>query len=113
MAKSQDHIVRVVLDPEFGEKLEALATGEPVWIVDSRVNTPVAQRLWNQPARHPSGSRRKTLERVELPRETPSTPMNGVLMRAVGDASTEKASNFSRLSTFGKSKATTVTSSSR
>lgn len=46
---SQGHTVSVVLDPEFGERLERLAGGGPVWIIDSPANTPVAHRLWKQP----------------------------------------------------------------
>ena len=48
---SQGHTVRVVLDSEFGEELERLAGRDPVWIIDSPANTPVAHRLWKQPNR--------------------------------------------------------------
>lgn len=37
--------VYVVVEREFGEKLSKLATGVPVWIVDTPLNTAAAQRL--------------------------------------------------------------------
>jgi hypothetical protein len=40
--------VSVVVDREFGEQLARLTPGEPVWIVDTPVNKPVAQRLWTE-----------------------------------------------------------------
>jgi hypothetical protein len=45
------HTVRVVLDADFGERLAELPRSDPVWIMDTPTNTPVAQRLWKQP--HP------------------------------------------------------------
>src|SRR3954451_24819122 len=44
---SGNRTIRVVLDPEFGDRLERLAG--PVWILESRANTPVARQLWSQP----------------------------------------------------------------
>lgn len=38
-------LVRVVVDPEFGERLEALPRAVPVWIVESPGNTAAAQRI--------------------------------------------------------------------
>jgi hypothetical protein len=38
----------VILMPDFGERLTVLATGVPVWIVDTPINTPVAHRLWKE-----------------------------------------------------------------
>jgi hypothetical protein len=38
-------LVRVVVDREFGERLEALPRAVPVWIVDSPANTAAAQRI--------------------------------------------------------------------
>ena len=40
--------VFVVVDREFGEKLSDLEKGVPVWIVDTPINKPVAQRFWNE-----------------------------------------------------------------
>ena len=40
--------VRIVVDPSFGARLEDLPAGEPVWIIQSATNTPVAQRLWTE-----------------------------------------------------------------
>jgi hypothetical protein len=40
--------VRVVVDSNFGERLAGLPAHEPVWIIDSPANTPVAHRLWKQ-----------------------------------------------------------------
>jgi len=37
--------VRVVLDPDFGERLAELPDHEPVWVVNSAANTPTAKRL--------------------------------------------------------------------
>jgi hypothetical protein len=41
-------LVRVIVDPEFGERLAALSQDSPIWIVQSAVNTPVVQRLWQE-----------------------------------------------------------------
>jgi hypothetical protein len=38
--------VRIVVDPDFGGRLTRLPVGEPVWIVQSEANTPVAQFQW-------------------------------------------------------------------
>lgn len=40
--------VRVIVDPNFGERLAALAPDEPVWIIQSPINTPVAERIWKE-----------------------------------------------------------------
>ena len=40
--------VRVIVDPEFGERLTSFAPDSPLWIVQSPVNTPVVQRLWRE-----------------------------------------------------------------
>lgn len=40
--------VHVVVDPAFGQRLAALPADEPVWIVASPVNEPVARELWRQ-----------------------------------------------------------------
>jgi hypothetical protein len=37
-----------VVEPSFGERLAALPADEPVWIVESPRNTPVAKRLWRE-----------------------------------------------------------------
>ena len=44
--------VRVVVDRDFGERLAGLPPGEPVWIVRSDANTPVAHRLWAERPGH-------------------------------------------------------------
>ena len=38
--------VKIVLDPNFGERLAALPVNEPVWIIDSTANTPIALQAW-------------------------------------------------------------------
>ena len=38
--------VVVVVDRGFGEKLESIPTGVPVWIVDSPANRAAAQKVW-------------------------------------------------------------------
>lgn len=43
-----DYKVVVVVDEQFGERLALIPRGIPVWIVDTPVNKPVAQRLWAQ-----------------------------------------------------------------
>jgi hypothetical protein len=40
--------VRVIVHPNFGERLAALAPDAPVWIIQSPVNTPVAERIWKE-----------------------------------------------------------------
>ena len=48
--KAAPATVRVVVDSSFGERLAALPPSEPVWIIDSPQNTPVAHRLWRERA---------------------------------------------------------------
>ncbi|HEX2781587.1 MAG TPA: hypothetical protein VHM30_18935 [Gemmatimonadaceae bacterium] len=38
----------IVLDPEFGAQLFALAERHPVWVVDSPTNRPIIEALWSQ-----------------------------------------------------------------
>ena len=40
--------VAIVLDPEFGSRLFAVAELHPVWIVDSPVNRPAIEGVWSQ-----------------------------------------------------------------
>lgn len=40
--------VIVVVDREFGERLETLPRGIPIWIVDTSTSKPVARRLWRE-----------------------------------------------------------------
>jgi hypothetical protein len=40
--------VRVVVDPSFGERLATLPADEPVWIIHSELNTPIAHKLWRE-----------------------------------------------------------------
>src|SRR6267154_6155979 len=40
--------VYVVVERNFGEQLAKLTTGVPVWIVDTPLNRPVAERLWKE-----------------------------------------------------------------
>ena len=42
--------VVIVVDRGFGQRLEAFSPGEAVWVIDSPINTPVAQRLWKSRA---------------------------------------------------------------
>ena len=46
--------VCVVVDREFGEQLATLTPGVPVWIVDTPINKPVAQRIWRQHSQNDS-----------------------------------------------------------
>jgi hypothetical protein len=45
------YVVRVVVDPAFGERLASLPQQDPVWIIDSPANAPVAHRLWEMGAK--------------------------------------------------------------
>ena len=40
--------VAIVLDPEYGARLFALAARHPVWIVDSSANRPAIEAVWTQ-----------------------------------------------------------------
>ena len=40
--------VAIVLDPEFGSRLFAVAELHPVWVVDSPANRPVIEAVWTQ-----------------------------------------------------------------
>ena len=42
--------VYVIVDRQFGERLNELERGVPVWIVDSCYNMPVVRRLWKSRA---------------------------------------------------------------
>ena len=48
MNENHPYRVRVVVEPSFGERLATLPASEPVWIVESVNNTPVAKRLWSE-----------------------------------------------------------------
>jgi hypothetical protein len=48
MASEHPYRVRVVVDPAFGERLAKLAKDEPVWIIDTPLNSVVVQRLREQ-----------------------------------------------------------------
>lgn len=38
----------MIVDPNFGVRLNELPDDEPVWIIDSPVNTPIASEAWKQ-----------------------------------------------------------------
>ena len=40
--------VAIVLDPDYGARLFALAERHPVWIVDSSANRPAIEAVWTQ-----------------------------------------------------------------
>ena len=40
--------VHIIIDPEYGEKIRNLPEGEPVWVVESSINYPIIQSLWEQ-----------------------------------------------------------------
>jgi hypothetical protein len=46
--KEKPYGVHVIVDPDFGERLREIPAGEPVWIVDSEVNHPVIQAIWQE-----------------------------------------------------------------
>jgi hypothetical protein len=52
MNVSSPYRVRIVVDSMFGDRLAELPADEPVWIINSPVNTPVAQRLWTERPDH-------------------------------------------------------------
>jgi hypothetical protein len=39
------YTVHVIVDPEFGERLREIPTGEPVWIADTEVNRPAYEAV--------------------------------------------------------------------
>jgi hypothetical protein len=45
-AEADAQTVFLVLDTQFGERLLAMPATSPTWLVDSPLNTPVAQHLW-------------------------------------------------------------------
>ena len=51
--------VAIVVDPSFGDQLDALAVRVHVWIADTSVNRPAAERLW---AAHPPTGTSRDLE---------------------------------------------------
>jgi hypothetical protein len=48
---SRGQTAKVILDSGFGEQLLRLPGCEPVWVIESPVNSAVAKRLWKEPAR--------------------------------------------------------------
>ena len=44
--------VAIVVDPNFGERLELLATHMPVWIADTPTNRTCAESLWSRADAH-------------------------------------------------------------
>ena len=43
----QEVIVNIVVDPQFGERLEEIASRGPVWIAATPTNRAAAERWWN------------------------------------------------------------------
>jgi hypothetical protein len=43
-----EYRVGIVVDRQFGERLYGLAERIHVWAIDSPINRPVAERVWNQ-----------------------------------------------------------------
>ena len=46
MSDSEPYIVTLVVDPAFGDQLEELPPGRPVWIIESPANRAAVQRVW-------------------------------------------------------------------
>ena len=44
--------IAIIVDPEFGERLGALAAEQVVWVTDSATNRAAAERLWRVPLAH-------------------------------------------------------------
>jgi hypothetical protein len=38
--------VRVIVTPDFGERLRSLPVDEPIWVADTPVNNPVIKQIW-------------------------------------------------------------------
>lgn len=57
----------IVLDPEYGDRLEKLAFQRPVWIVESSANRTAAEAAWLRASEWPQIS-------VTLFRPLPATP---------------------------------------
>lgn len=47
------HVVSLVFDPEYGDKLTSLAARTHVWVVDTPPNHAVASQIWAQLPDHP------------------------------------------------------------
>ncbi len=43
---SPDNLVEVIVDPQFGGDIVKLAQTHPVWIIDSRANSPLIDLAW-------------------------------------------------------------------
>lgn len=56
-------LVSIIVDPEFGERLTALAERGPVWIADTLVNRPIAE-AWCGRRGRPVSDERVTTFRV-------------------------------------------------
>ena len=68
--------VRIVVDPAFGERLGRLPPGEPVWIVDSAVNTPAVHRLR---AARPAASHLSGVTNFRADADQPAALLLGIL----------------------------------
>lgn len=65
------NIVTIVVDPEFGDRLYAVAKETPVWIVDTPANRAAAEvvRAQNPEQHHPSGVTTFQIGRNSTPEE--------------------------------------------
>jgi hypothetical protein len=46
--KEPAYSVGIIVDPQFGQRLDQLASRLPIWIVDTPVNRQAAERRWQQ-----------------------------------------------------------------
>jgi hypothetical protein len=93
------HKVRVVVDPSFGERLASLPAGEPVWVIDSAQNTPVAHRLWQERSGDDHLTGITTFEGSGLSPDDEAAGLLGTLEDHHGKYSTDAA--FSQLEIIG------------
>ena len=91
--------VRVVVDPSFGERLASLPSEEPVWVIDSAQNTPVAHRLWQQRPGEDHLTGITTFKGSGLPPDDEAAGLLGTIEDHHGEYSTDAA--FSQLEIIG------------
>ncbi len=88
-ATRERYKVWVVVDPAFGERLASLPAGEPVWVIDSADNTPVAHRLWQQRTGEDHLSGITTFKSSGLPPEDEAAALLGTLEDHHGEYSAD------------------------
>jgi hypothetical protein len=77
---SSPTIVHVIVNPEYGERLRALPTGEAAWVADTPTNTPVMKSIWATLSGKPYPDYLTGITSFEVPADkTPEDWLLGVL----------------------------------